>query len=289
MRILLIGGTGFIGEYVTKELARLHHKVYVVHKSPLKAKNKFGGVRYFRTDLNLQNTQLKRIFKRVDVLVTLIQPDLRQMKNVILAARGAKELKKIVYLSTLLLYPDSASPQKETAAPKPVTQYERKKYKEESMISRFAKKENYPLTVLRVATVYGDVKNKGIVNRVFLSLIRRDDLTIRGGRSNLNLRDYIFVEDAAKLIAFFILSKQKKPLEVINISTGRGYSVHDLVGRIEAITGGKAEFKTGKPISDKNINIGDNKKMKALSQYKFKHNLTTGLKKTYKNYLKIYS
>ena len=200
---------------------------------------------------------------------------------------ASKKLKKIIYLSSLLIYPDSPRPQNEKAAPMPATDYERSKYKEELKISRFAKKIGCPLVVIRMANVYGDIKNLGILNNIFLSLIRGHDFIIRGDGDKI-VRDYIFVEDAARLIEFFIFFKQKNQHEVVNVSTGNGYTVRDLVGIVESVTGKRVDFKVGSPTSEKKFSIGDNEKLLKLTNYKFNYSLPEGLRAAYKNYLKFY-
>lgn len=287
MRVLLIGGTGFIGQYLARRLA-LKNRVSVVHFSSLKPQERVRHATYYRIDLAKYSPKLKILVRKADTVVTLIQPNFTHMQNIIKAIGGSVKLKKIVYVSTLFVYPDLPSPQSEKAKPTPVTEYERKKYKEELMISAFAAKYNYPLTIIRMANVYGDVKNRGVINHIFLSLLRGSELVLRGS-GDQHIRDYIFVEDAAQLIEFFIFYKQRRQREVVNLATRHGHTINEVIGIIEKNTGEKVKFRVERAIRERKFSIGDNKKMLKLSHYQFKYDLTRGLKKTYNNYLKVYS
>ena len=266
MNILLFGGTGFIGEHLAKKLsARKDCKITSVGSSNINEGN----------------------YLDAEVIVVLTQPGTAVRDVLIQKITASKKLKKIIYLSSLLIYPDSPRPQNEKVVPMPATEYERSKYKEELKISRFAKTIGCSLTVIRMANVYGDIKNLGILNNIFLSLIHGHDFIIRGDGNKI-VRDYVFVEDAAGLIEFFIFLKQKNQREVVNVSTGKGYTVRDLIGMVENITGKEVYFKVGSPTPEKKFSIGDNKKMLKLTNYKFNYSLHDGLQIAYKNYLRYY-
>ena len=264
MKVLLFGGGGFIGEYLARNLRKRREcKVEIADKNT-------GYL-----DLG------------ADVVVVLTQPGSPVSEILIPKLAGFQRLKKIVYLSTLLLYPDSGRRQDESVEPDPQTEYEKNKYGEESALSAVSEKKGWRFCVARLSNVYGDVKNSGIINYIMLSAIKGNLLIIYGDK-NKKIRDYIFIEDAANLLEFLIFHEQPKPKEIFNICTGVGQSIQELIAATGLITGRKIDFETGGAILEKQTCIGENKKILELSGYKFTHNLAEGLKKTYYNYLKFY-
>lgn len=267
-KIVLIGGNGFIGEYLNKLLKKRKDCEVVI----------VGRKDFLKSDA----------CKNTEVIVILTQPDQEVLKEIISFISSSKTLKKVIYLSTILLYPDSSKKQNEQIPPEPKTTYEKSKYQEELLLSKVAKKARYKLCIARLANVYGDVKNKGIINNILLFLIKKNKNLVIQGDPRLKIRDYIFIEDAVNLLEFLIFYKKSKKKEVFNVSTGIGSSVKELIEKIELAIGKRIHFKTDDQILEKLTNIGENSKLLDQSKYQFRYGLIEGLKKTYKNYLKSY-
>lgn len=263
MKIVLVGGTGFVGEYLSKNLnSRKKDEVVVAGRE----------------------TSLRNCCKDAQVIVVMTQPNRKVMKELADFTASAKSLNKIVYLSTLLLYPSSTKKNNEEKLPDPLTDYEKNKYKEELFLSEITKKYDRYLTIARLGNIYGDVKNKGIINLLFRALIQKEDLVIQGDPVK-KIRDYIFIEDAVYFLEFLVFQSQKKQKEIFNVCTGKGTSLLKLIEKAGAISGGKINFISEEQIREKKAIRGDNRKILALSGYKIKYSLTKGLKKTYQNYL----
>ena len=222
-----------------------------------------------------------------EIIVVLTQSGSPVSNILIPAIAVSKRLKKIVYLSTLLIYSDSAEKQIEDAVPEPKTEYERNKYQEELILQETAEKIGCKLCIARLSNVYGDIKNRGVINKIIQSLIQENKFIIYSDKHKQK-KDYIFIEDAVNLLEFLIFYEQQKSKEIFNICTGSGHSIKALMDIAEKIVGRKINFEEGTSVLEKQINIGDNQKILALSHYKLKYNLTRGLKKTYTNYLKAY-
>lgn len=263
-RLILIGGKGFIGEYLTQILLKGNHQVVVVDK-----------------DSSLNKT---KDFQAEEVVI-MTQPNRQILDDVISFVKKSKGIKKIVYLSTLLLYSDSKFMQDEEVKVDPKTEYEKDKYFEEKLLIKKAKKLEFKLCIVRLSNVYGDTKNKGIINKLLVALIRNEELTIYR-QSLTNIRDYIFIEDAVNLLEFLIFFKQRKQIEIFNICIGKGNNLKQLIMKLEKIARKRINFKVDDSLPEKISNIGNNEKILNLSNYKIKFSLTKGLKKTYENYLK---
>lgn len=285
-KILLAGGTGFIGEYLIRSLQqKYNNSIAVIHSSPLLKNNSLAGIEYHQIDLSQEqeNELLKSAIYDVNTLVILTPPHEKIIQNLMTMATFTKNLRKILYVSTLLLYPDSPKKQDESCKIEPISSYEKNKFLEETLLKEFAESHNLNLCIARLANVYGDIKNNGIISKIFLSLLKDRELVINGGGSQK--RDYIFVEDAAALLRFLTLSQPKTSLEIFNICTGEGYTINELLGPVEKITKQRINASYGPAVLEKQIVIGENQKILNASGYKLRYNLIRGLRKTYVNYL----
>ena len=267
MKILLFGGGGFIGEYLDRKLKiRSDCEVVVVDR----------------------DSSLAEKDPDFDIVVILTQPN-GPVKDVLLPAiASAKNIKKIVYCSTLLLYPDSSKRQDENVLPDPKTEYEVAKYQEELLISDFAKQKNVSLCISRLANVYGDVKNRGIINYILLAVLKGSPLTIFGDKDK-KVRDYIFIDDIVRFLAFLIFYQQKNTKEIFNICTGRGSSIQNIIDIVESLANKKINFTIGQAILEKQTIIGENKKIVDIAGLAPQHDIAAGLEKTILHYKEFYS
>ncbi|MDQ1284089.1 MAG: UDP-glucose 4-epimerase [Patescibacteria group bacterium] len=262
---------------------RKSNKVFVVGKDVALSKNNCENIEYVQLDLTEQSDEFKQLADSADVAVIMTQPNERIIDNLISTIKSTNRLKKIVYLSSALIYDNFEDKQNETFSPNPMTDYERGKLTEEQKLEKFTDDAGFNLCVARLSNVYGDVKNRGLINFVFLSLLNDEELTINGKGDSV--RDYIFVEDVVDYIDFLIFWDQKREKETFNICTGKGYSVIDVVQTVEKIAGKEIKNKFSPAVPEKGMIIGNNKKIVELSGMKPKYDLVKGLRQTYKNYL----
>lgn len=280
--VLLIGGTGFIGSYVAKSLSEKGRPVTVLYRNLLNPKQMIKGVTY-QKGFNKKN-------KNIDTVVIAPRPDPTTFAAVLGFLSRPSQLKKVVYLSTFGLYPDSLHKQKETAQIIPISQYQREKYYEEIALGEFAKRLGVKLCIARISNPYGDVKDKQIIGRVIKQLFSKNQSAspfLLNGNGK-QLRDFIFIEDAAELISYLTICKQKTPIEFFNVCSGVGSSMDEVVGTLENLSGKKLMFKKNNPFpfGEKINSIGDNTKILLASKYRIRYSLVEGFKKTLDNYFK---
>lgn len=263
--VTLLGGQGFIGEYLTiRLLGRNDCSIKI---------------------LDRQNNLSQDFDAATEILVLMTQPNLEIIAQVKNWLKSPTKLKKILYLSTLQVYPDSLKKLKENIRPKPETRYEELKFKEEKYLSQLTNQSGCKLCIARISNVYGNVKNKGIISKLVKSILLEDgDLIINGNPEN-KVKDFIFVEDAARLLDFLIFYNQKTQKQIFNVCTGQGHSLQQVIKKLEKISSKKIRFRIGETINEKKVNVGNNSKIVKKSGLKIKYKLTEGLKKTYSNYI----
>ncbi len=280
--VLLIGGTGFVGEYLTRQLQKkTKYQLLCIHASPL-TQELFRGVQDFQIDLRKPLPPKFLAPRDIQTIVILTQPNELIMTNILKIMKKLDSLQKIIYVSTILFYPESAKKQGEDTLPEPISSYERGKLEEETRLSEYAASRRIKLCIARLANVYGDIKNNGVIGRIFQSLFSDRILVING--QGYQKRDYIFVKDAARLLSCLIEHREANQTEIYNLCTGEGYSIDELIECIEKITKRRINYTIGPAVLEKQIVIGDNRKILSLPGCKIKYKLIRGLKKTYANY-----
>lgn len=279
--ITVIGGTGFIGDYLLKNLTRRgDSKICAIYKTTPPSV-KLREVKYFQTDTAKISEEFYEILKETDYLVILSRPNSKILENIISANLIYK---KILYASTLLLYPNSLKKQDEEFKLNPANDYEKDKIEDEKLLIDFAQNTGNKLTIARLTNIYGDVKNRGVIHWIFSAFITQETFEINNGGKPI--RDFMFVEDVAEYLKLLLFLDQKEKIEIYNVCTEIGFNLNQLILEIESITKKGVKTKPGKSTEEKFCVIGSNKKIIQATGYKPKFDLKSGLKKTYQNYLK---
>lgn len=281
MRITVIGGTGFVGEYLIKDLSQSSQvEIKVLYRSTPPSE-KIPKIEYLQMDGSENIEALKEVLDKTDCLVILARPNKVLVQNII---ESNSKLRRIIYASTVLIYPDSPAKQDEDSDVLAANKYEQEKIDEEKMLIEFAKISGIKLTIARLTNVYGDIKNRALIHWILMSAAK--DQVFKLNNQGKPVRDFIFVEDAAKYLELLVFLPQEKQIEIFNVCTGEGFSINQVIEKVEKISGKKLKTSMGDQTKEKESVIGDNKKIVMATGFKPKYNLESGLKKAYQNYLK---
>ena len=187
MKILVTGGTGFIGSHLIERLLKRKFKVYALVRDPQNLKWLAGQpVTLLPGDLeNLPAFpgDFDCIFHLAGLTKSLHINDYYRVNHqgtlhlLQAAAQQKKAPRKFIFLSTLAVSGPSSSLEgvKEEEPPQPITHYGRSKLLGEEECLRF--QERFPLAILRVSAVYGP-RDKDflpffkIIKKGFLPLVR---------------------------------------------------------------------------------------------------------------------
>lgn len=283
MRVLIIGGSGFLGQYLSEVLVEKHRcDVIATHRRELICDERKKGVTFYNLDLNQSSETLKQLLFDVDAVVVTIKPNIIHTQRVLEAIKSCHNLKKIVYLSTIMVYPDSTIPQDENIKPNVLTEYEKIKVEEEKLFRIFVKDSDYELCITRLGNVYGDLKDQGIINYIIKALLEGSKLTVNGDGSIV--RDYIHIDDASMLLSSLVTRSQSEKVSIYNVSSGKGYSINRLIKFVELQNNSKLSVFNGPSIYEKKSVIGNNLRLVNLLKRQPYYNLETGLLNTLKKY-----
>lgn len=253
MRCLVLGGAGFIGSHVVARLVAAGHAVRVVDLHPNPYTPPPPGVECLWSDWN-DPACLEQALTGIDVVVHLIgtlwpgkevpgacgqvndelQPTLRLLEGCV-----AKGVRRIVFLSsggTVYGLPHH-TPIDESHALRPICTYGVAKLTIEHVIHLYHHKYGLEYVILRGANIYGEHHSlnrpQGAVNVFLKKLALGEEIEIWG--DGTVVRDFLYVGDMARAVRLAV--EAPIPAEVLNVGSGKGVSVNELLAIVGDATG----------------------------------------------------
>ena len=256
MKVLLTGGSGFLGSYVAEQLDGLGHTVraLVRPKSDKSVLSKLTHVEFAAGSVEDRGS-LDQAVRGVDAVVHVaglvkarrpeefFETNAGGTRNLLAAClEHAPGLQRFVYVSSLAAVGPSpdGKPVPDDAECKPVTHYGRSKLEAERAVLEL--RERLPVTVIRPPLIYGPRDRETLA---FFTSVKNGVLPLLGdGRNTLSV---IYGADCAAAIVAAALSKGP---------SGRAYFVEDgtvLVWRealaeVEKALGKRAFVRVGLPL-----------------------------------------
>ena len=297
-RILIAGGTGFIGYHLAKKCLALNWLVdSISSKSPLK-KRKLSKVKYIRFDISKKKNLIKNLSHNYDYVVNLAGYVDHSHKEKTMRSHydGCKNLsefflnkkiKKFIQVGSSIEYGKLKSPQKENTKnlQKTYSVYGKAKLLSTKFLMKLRKKYNFPATVIRLYLVYGPKQDLNrLIPITIINAIHNKKFYCSSGRQ---LRDFIYIDDLIEAILKILKSRYALG-EIINIGSGKPISVKKLILKICKLSkGGKPQFGKIPLRKDEIIKLYPNlSKIKKILNWKPKTNLVNGLKRTIKYFKK---
>ena len=294
-KLLVVGGTGFLGFHIAKEGINKGLEVYSFSKNPPSKNRYLDEVKYINIDL-LEEERLLNYLENLEinyVVNSIGYVDHKLMKNGgddvfknhFLASKNLifnlnrKYLKCFLHLGSSDEYGDNSSPQLEEAREAPISPYSFAKVATCHMLQMLHRTENFPAIILRLFLVYGPNQNKErFLPFIINESIKNKDYLITPGEQ---IRDFCYVDDIVSAI-FIALNKENIFGEILNIASGNPVQIKKIVNLVVGI------LNKGRPIFG-GINYRDNesmnlyasvKKAKDLLNWEPKISLEEGLTKT---------
>ena len=234
MKILVTGGTGFIGAHLVDKLIELGHDVIVISNKEPKRKNK--KTKYAKGDITKKGDVEKAMIgcSVVFHLASLIDArssDQKEMQRVnILGSKNVfspatKNKCKIIFTSSAAVYGDSKT--KEDSRCKPISDYGKSKMEAEKLLGKDA-------FIVRLFNVYGP-GGKGAVNIFCENIMENKPVNIYG--NGLQTRDFVYVSDVVDALILGMKSNG-----IYNVGSGTEITVKELIEKIEKISRKKAKI-----------------------------------------------
>ena len=293
MKILVTGGAGFIGSNLVDKLIDEGHKVFVIDNLLSgKKENLNKKAIFYKADICDLNKILP-LFKGIDyvfhlaanprVIFSVENPIESHRINVdgtlnVLYASYKNKVKRLIFASSAAVYGEIKKlPLKENTIPHPVSPYVLHKLIGEYYCKLFSNLYNLETVCLRYFNVYGPRMDPNgpyaLVICKFLKLRKENKpLTIYG--DGKQTRDFVYVDDVVKANILTMKSKKVGRGEIINICSGKNYSIN----YIAKLIGGKKIYLP-KRIGEIKHTLGDNSLAKKLLGWKPEISLEEGIKK----------
>lgn len=324
MKVLVIGGAGYIGSHVVKELMAKGHEVTVFDNlSSGLIQNLFKKNEFIAGDI-LHPEDLDKAFAHgFDAFIhlaafkaageSMIFPEKYSINNIngtlnILNAAVAHNCLNMVFSSSAATFGEPQYlPIDENHPKNPENYYGFTKLKIEEFMGWYDKLKNLKFAALRYfnaagydpeGVIYGLERNPANLLPVMMEVAcgKRDKLKVFGNdydtRDGTCIRDYIHVTDlaSAHVLALEYIAKNKKSL-TLNLGTGNGITVTEMLEATRRITKKEipAEY-VGRRAGDPAQLTASSKLAKEVLGWEPKYSdVDTLIKSTYDAYLKYYS
>ncbi|MDC0529727.1 NAD-dependent epimerase/dehydratase family protein [Pelagibacteraceae bacterium] len=292
-KILVVGGTGFIGFHLAKQCIKKKFKVVSFSKNHPRKIRYLKKVKYLQGDIS-RKKDLDILNEPFDYVVNLggYVDHKNKIKTFNSHLKGCKNLsnyflkkkiKSFIQLGSSGEYGSIKSPQKETSQGNPKSFYAKAKFLATSHLLNLYKNYKFPVTILRLYQGYG---SKQDINRFIPIVIEACLENKKFDCSNGNqLRDFVHVEDIVVAIIKSIDNKRAKG-EIINIGSGKPKKIKNIINfLVNRLKGGKPLFGKIKLRKDEILKIyPDISKANKILKWRPKINFTKGLINTIKHY-----
>jgi len=261
MNILFIGGAGFIGSSLIKQFIRnTKYKIFIIEPSFADISRLDGlDVDIYRESLVNVNAvinymSLNNIGTVIHLASTLIPSSEyndfnNEFKSIIFPSIklmdfcAQRDIKFVYFSSGGTIYGNRSTikPFVESDEMAPISYYGWSKQMMENSILFKNRTRNLKYLIVRPSNPYGHGQNlhgkQGLVAVTIGKILEAKPVEVWGDGSAI--RDYIYIDDLAKI--FYQLIYKDVFNETVNLGSGRGYSVNDVLAFLKIIT--KIDFK----------------------------------------------
>ncbi len=293
-KILILGGTGFIGYHLAKEALRRGFQVSSLSKhTPVKTRY-LKRVKYIIADISNKKSINKKIKENFQYVVNLAGYVDHSNKKKTYKSHyfGCKNISnfflkekiiRFIQIGSSMEYGLAKSPQKENFKCEPKSVYGRAKFLSAQYLLNLYKKKKFPITIVRLYQVYGPYQD---LNRFIPVVINSCKNNIYFPCSHgKQSRDFLYINDLIDAI-FLILENPKAKGEIFNIGFGKPLKIKNIIQRILSYyKSGNPQFGKIKLRKEEQMKIyPDIRKARRILNWKPKINFLKGLAKTIQYY-----
>ena len=308
-RVLITGGTGFIGSNFVYKFLELGYDVHLIVRpesnfwriEPIKKKVKLHYINLASTEevnnfiLNLKPQIILHFAaygayqsKQQDVKLT-IDTNLLGTINLVNALSKIK-FDCLIYTGSSSEYGIKNKPMKESDILNPVNLYGITKAAATMHCQYMSKKLDLPIVIMRPFAVYGYFEDKDrLIPTVIKACLTNTELNLSNPNS---VRDFIFIEDIIDVYLKTIDNVQKIKGEIFNLGTSKQTKIAQVVDIVKEFAHSLIEphYGTLMPAQiEPKTWVADISKIKRILNWQPKYNLEAGLKKDIEWFLKYSS
>ena len=253
-KILIVGGTGFIGYHLAKKSLKKGWQVTSISSRHPKKIRFLKKVKYIRSDITNKKLLKKSTKDTYDYVVNLggYVDHSNKKKTFKSHYEGCQNLAQIflekkissfIQIGSSLEYGASKSPQKENIKCnlKSVRSvYGKAKLLSSKYVINLFKKKKFPSTVIRFYLVYGPKQD---INRFIPTIINGCLKNKKFPTSDgSQLRDFLYIDDAIRAIIMCLENKKSRG-QILNIGTGKPKLIKRVIQMVKKVSkGGKPQY-----------------------------------------------
>ncbi len=267
MRFLITGGAGFIGAALANYLVQQGHTVRVLDDLSAGDRSRLDPTVHFTRGDVEDKPKVWRLLDKIDCVYHLaarvsvpesvLYPREYNRTNVsgtvaIMEAMRDAGIKRVVLASSGAIYGEQSVPEvHEKLLPNPTSPYAVSKLAAEGYVQTIGGVWNIETVSLRIFNAYGPGQaipptHPPVIPQFVRQILGGGSVIIHGdGRQG---RDYVYVDDVVKALAA-AATAQNIDRQIINIGTGIGTSLNELVRLIEKVTGRQARVIVNPAVS----------------------------------------
>lgn len=258
MKVLVTGGCGFIGHRVVNLLERAGIETLVVDNHTTYGSISQRELTYLVDERSKDFSSnvididicdfaaLHKAFEfNPDVVIHLAsfprqksvtinpQEGVKTMMEGLINVLELSKNRRLVYISSSMVYGDMNGPAKETDVCNPKGLYAVMKHSGEKMVEDYAKRFGMRYNIVRPSAVYGpcDVGDR-VIAKFMLNAMIGKPMKVNGAFEKL---DFTYVDDTA--MGIFLVTTSGKPEQIYNITRGQSRTIYDAAKCIRDIVG----------------------------------------------------
>lgn len=258
MRILVLGGTGFIGSHILDGLLKNGHYVRVIDRTVKYRQNKFPHqIEYIQADYGDSLVMLEALTS-IDVVIHLVSSTVPKTSNLdsiadiqtnlvnsvqLLKYMQQAGVKRIIYFSSGgTVYGNPVrTPISEDEPTHPISSYGIIKLAIENYLYMYQELYDLKPIIFRVSNPYGPrqghLGSQGVIGTFLRQIMDGHAIKIWGDGSVI--RDYIYIAD---VVSACLAGINSEIIGTFNIGCGDGCSLLKIVNEIEICIGRKADI-----------------------------------------------
>ena len=303
MRVLVTGGTGFIGSHLISKLTERKddYDAYSLERYVTGRLGKSPAVKTVYADLR-DAFAVKKSMKSIEPEVVIhlasispvsysyehpqdvIETNLIGTVNLIEAClRDTYNFRQFLFAGTSEEYGNNGCHvQYETSPLRPASPYAVSKVACENYLNYMSEAYDFPVTILRPFNTYGRKEDYHfLIEKTIVQMLKQNAVQLGSSKPE---RDWLYVDDHVNAY-LTCLGNEKAIGQTFNFCTGKSYTVETTVEKIAQLMGYHGEIAWDsipeRPSESRRI-AGSYKKAKEILGWRPKYNLQEGLKETIK-------
>jgi nucleoside-diphosphate-sugar epimerase len=300
--LLVVGGTGFIGQHLVKQAIECNYNVIVLSSKKHIEKLHSQNIDYIIADIR-DFKQLKKALshREIHYVVNLggyidhvnfmsggysvIDTHFNGVLNLVRCLDWSK-IKGFVQIGSSDEYGNLKAPQSENQRERPISSYSLGKVAANQFLQMLNREEDFPIVILRLFLVYGPGQDeKRFIPQIIQGCLKEESFPVSLGEQ---LRDFCYIEDVVQ----GILSSMKCSDaygEIINIASGDPVKIREIIELIRNRIGmGSPQFGRVKYRKGENMALyADISKAENILSWQPATKLNKGIDKTISYYQEL--